>query len=302
MKERFELAASSLGAYFGVGFNNVEEQFDYDLGVKDNIIDEESMDRMELGKILEDASLNYAEYKLKISIINRNVEVVTGFDDKVRMKLDGECIFNGEPTVVENKVSNSASKRFTDDLGYYLQCQAYMETTGYKQALLLGLYQGKFIWKLIPRDEETIAVMREVINFVWEVFNGLADREDFPYHLTDAWAKRIPLDVVPAEELTDDDIALIEELADIKSDPMMKSMEAREKEITDYLKKRFHNQKVDGENFTCSISTVERAGDLDKDALKDTLNSLLPGFDIESFRKPATSYNKVDIRIKKGKR
>lgn len=302
MKERFELAASSLSSYFGVGFNTVEEQFDYDLGNKDNFFDEDAMDRMELGKMLEDAALNYAEYKLKTSIINRNVDVVTGFDEKVRMKLDGECVFNGEPTVVENKISNSASKRFTDDLGYYLQCQAYMERTGYKQALLLGLYQGKFIWKLIPRDENTIAVMREVVDFVWQVLNGLAEREDFPYLLTDEWAKRVPLDVVPAEELTDDDIALIEELADIKSDPMVKAMGEREKEITDYLKKRFHNQKVDGENFTCSISTVERSGDLDKDALKDALNDLLPGFDIDAYRKPASSYSKVDVRFKKGKK
>jgi len=299
MKERFELAASSLGAYFGVGFNTPEEQFDYDLGLKENVFDEDSLDRMELGKILEDAALNYAEYKLKIVITNRNVEVVTGFDGKVRMKIDGECIFNGEPTIVENKVSNSASKRFTEDLGYYLQCQAYMEQSGYKQTLLLGLYQGKFIWKLIHRDEPTIAVMRQVVDFVWGVLNGLEDRNDFPYDLTDKWAERTPLEPVADEELTDDDRDFIEELAGIKSDPMRKAMDDREKEITDYLKKRFKNQKVEGDGYTCSISTVERAGDLDKDALKDYLAIHLPGVDLEQFKKPASSYNKVDIRFKK---
>lgn len=295
IKERFELTASSLGAYFGVGFNAPEDQILYDLGLKENVFTKDAEDRMELGKMLEDAALNYAEYKLGIQIFNRNIDVVTAFDGKLRCKLDGECIIDGLPTVVENKVSNAAGKRFTEDLGYFLQCQAYMEQTGYSQALLCGLYNGKFIWKIIRRDEKVIQQMREVVEFVWEVLNGISDMADFPYHITDDFAGRMSLEEVPVEELTPDDVDFMDELFNLKNDFEYKRIDERIKSITDYLKGKFKNQKVDGGAYTCSISTVTRKGDIDMDALKDAH----PEIDFDAFRKPDSEYAKVDIRAKK---
>ena len=72
MKERFDVIASSLSSYFGVGFNTVQEQLDYDLGKEERVVDEEAQDRMDLGIALEDGCLNYFEKKMGIKIDERN--------------------------------------------------------------------------------------------------------------------------------------------------------------------------------------------------------------------------------------
>ena len=59
VKERFDVIASSLGSYFGVGFNTVQEQLDIDLGKTEKIFDEDAQDRMDLGNAMEDGCMNF---------------------------------------------------------------------------------------------------------------------------------------------------------------------------------------------------------------------------------------------------
>ena len=66
MKERFDVIASSLSSYFGVGFNTIQEQLDYDLGNEEKVVDEEAQDRMDLGNAMEDGCLNYFEKKTSL--------------------------------------------------------------------------------------------------------------------------------------------------------------------------------------------------------------------------------------------
>ena len=69
IKERFDVIASSLSSYFGFGFNTVQEQLEYDLGLAENIVDDEAQDRMNLGIAMEDGCLNYFEQKMGIKYL-----------------------------------------------------------------------------------------------------------------------------------------------------------------------------------------------------------------------------------------
>ena len=74
MNSRYNVIASSLSSYFGVGFNTIQEQLDYDLGNEERVVDEEAQDRMDLGNAMEDGCLNYFEKKMGILIDERNSE------------------------------------------------------------------------------------------------------------------------------------------------------------------------------------------------------------------------------------
>ena len=74
MKERFDIIASSLSSYFGVGFNTVDEQLDIDLGLTEKVFDDEAQERLDLGNCMEDGCLNFFEKKLGIIIDERNNE------------------------------------------------------------------------------------------------------------------------------------------------------------------------------------------------------------------------------------
>ena len=52
IKERFDVIASSLSSYLGVGFNTVQEQLEIDLGKIEKVFDEEAQDRMNLGNAM----------------------------------------------------------------------------------------------------------------------------------------------------------------------------------------------------------------------------------------------------------
>lgn len=294
IKERFDVIASSLGSYFGVGFNSVDEQFAFDLGQEENYIDAESQERMDLGTMLEDAVLNFFEKKLNIKIDERNTEVLYAFDDKLKCKLDGTTVFEGMPTVVECKVSNSQSKKFTEDLGYYLQCQAYMHAKGeqYQQALLLGLYQGKPTYTIIRRNEEVIDMIRQVVDFVYDCLVGLADPADFPYDLTAKFNKK-PVLQDAQEELTDTHWELLKEYSDIKAE--IKGYETRLKELEDYFKANFKNIKAKGHGLSVTIATYTRSGGLDVDAIQKAY----PNFVEADFKK--SDYEYVTLRVTKDK-
>ena len=81
MKERFTVQASSLGDYFGVGFNSIQDRIAMDLGEKEKEVLKDELDRMKLGQCLESGILDYYEYLLGVSIFNRNTETLTFMND-----------------------------------------------------------------------------------------------------------------------------------------------------------------------------------------------------------------------------
>ena len=290
-KERLAVAASALGSYFGVGFNHPIEQLMIDLGELDNEFDEDAQFRMDMGNILEDASLNLLEHKLSIIITNRNVEVHDALNGMLRIKMDGETVLNSEPTVVENKISNSKSYKFTENLGYIIQCQAYMLHTGYKQALLGGLYRGELIYKIITRDEELIADITEMTTAVYGILNGILSQDDYPWHIVDKYKRSIiqELDVFDSIE----DVDLLENLAEYGEE--LRYLEAKKKELTDYLTKMYNAIAFQNDDYKLTISSYERKGNLNV----DVLNIEYPDIDLSKYYNPPSVVKTVRVTKRK---
>lgn len=294
IKERFDITASSLGSYFGVGFNTVEQQLAYDLGYEEPFFDQAAQDRIDLGIMLEDAVLNYFEKKLDIKITERNESIHFAFDGKLKCKMDGVTVYNGEPTIVECKVSNAQGYKFTEDKGYYLQCQAYMEARGYHQTLLLGLWQGKPVWRLIRRDQYVIGLIKQVVEFLYDCFNGLNTPANFPYHVTSEYSGAPMLESLD-ETFTEDDAALVSELFELKQG--VKDVDKRIDEIESYLKNKFKNVKYETDEFTMTVASYKRAGSLDLELVREDF----PEFDERRYKKPDTEYSTLRLTTKKKK-
>lgn len=291
IKERYDVIASSLGSYFGVGFNTPEQQLSYDLGFDEPYFGKDAEDRMSLGTELEDAVLNYFEKKLSISITERNDAIRWAFNERLKCKVDGMSVFDGVPTGIECKVSNAESKKFTEDKGYYLQCQAYMAATGLEQWLLLGLWQGKPVHKLIKRDEKTISLIEQVVDFLYEVFNGLADPKDYPYHLIREYSGQPEVEEV---EFSEDDQSLLNELYDLKQ--RSKQDADRIAELETYFKSTFKNVKYTTNDFVATISVSKRAGGIDIDKIKEDY----PLLDEDKYKKPDSEYTQLRFtKVKK---
>lgn len=292
LNERFTVQASSLGSYFGVGFLPPEEQLQVDLGLIPNDFDEEAEKRMRLGRMLEDGILNYFEEEFGTPITNRNIEVHTGFDGMLRYKVDGEMVYNGEPTVVEAKISN-ASEAFTLSKGYYLQCQAYMGAMGYKQCMLLGLYQGKPIYRLIYRNEAVIDMIKELVVSVFAILNGMDDIESYPYDIVKLYTGKDRQSAV--QDILSEDVELIEELAKLKK--IIKTYEARIDEITDYFKNQYNSISFAGDGYTFTVQERTRRGGVVEEAFVQEH----PEIDLDKYRGREISYKIVSVREKKEK-
>ena len=291
-KERFAVAASSLGSYFGCGFNDPIKQLMIDMGEIEDEPDEDSLSRMELGNLLEDASLNVLEYKLNIKITHRNVDVENALDGKLRIKLDGETILDGVETVVENKVSNSKSGVFTKNKGYEFQCQAYMMHRGWDQALLGGLYHGKPIWKVVRRNEDMIEDIKTMVDAVYAILNGLEDKESFPWDLVHKYSNKI---VVEHYDVFDpiEDGAYLERLPELNE--QIKALEDEKGAIVDYLKDKYQAVAYDDAQYSLSISSYQRAGGL------DTINLEMdhPELDLTKYQKEGAVVTTVRAKRKK---
>lgn len=282
IKTRFEVAASSLGSYFGVGFNEPLDQLAYDLGLEENIIDEESQDRMNLGIYLEDAVLNYFENKLQIKITERNTEVVYAFDGKLKCKVDGMTVYNGLITGVECKISNS-QKKFYNDKGYYLQAQAYMKAKGCDQWLMLGLLNGKPVYRVILRDEEAISMIEEMVDYLYACYNGIMTPKEFPFELINRYS---PIKKLANAEPTAEDAQLISKLYNLKES--VKAIEKESSEIEDYLKHKFVDTEIEFDNgVKFSVKTQTRAGSIDIDLLMPYLPKDL---DLNQFKSEDSVY------------
>lgn len=291
MSERRSVQASSLGSYFGVGFNTPEEQLRIDLGIDEQVFDEDSEDRMALGRLLEDGALNYFEYKLGISIVNRNKEVIDVFDGMLRCKIDGETIYNGEDTVVENKISNSQAGVFTKDLGYALQCQAYMEGKGYPQALLLGLYQGRPALKVLKRNDELISDIYKMVTVVYGILNGILGMEEYPWDIVDKYAKEDTK--VTLKELDFETVIQLDELLTIND--TLKALESRKSEIQANIKNLYDNCSYSDDSFSFTISTSKRGGGFDE----LSFSVAHPEIDLEMYRKADTETKTMRLTRKK---
>jgi hypothetical protein len=262
-KIRNYVTPSSLGSYFGVGFLSPEEQIEIDLGNQEPFFDDDAQARMMLGRNLEDATINYFEEALGIIIDKRNDELINFYDNKMKGKIDGMTVFNGIPTVVENKISNSKSYKFTDNMGYIFQVQAYMLATNTDQCLLCGLYQGVPIYKVIPRDEEMIEDIKHMVNFVYEMLMGFESWENFPYALVSKYSK-----VTKLEEITniaEEEIDMLQELADLKQEKI--NIEKEIKAIEDRVKDKWSTGKYEDDRIKVTISETHKRGALDVDRL-----------------------------------
>lgn len=291
-KERFAVAASSLGSYFGCGFNDPLKQLMIDMGEIEDEPDDEALARMELGNLLEDASLNVIEYKLKIKIGHRNVDVENALDGKLRIKLDGETVLDGEETVVENKVSNSNSGVFTSNKGYEFQCQAYMMHRGWNQALLCGLYHGKPIWKVIRRNDEMIEDIKIMVEMVYGILNGILPKEEFPWELVHKYSSKIIVEQYDTFDPIEDG-AYLERLPELNE--QIKSLEDEKSSIVDYLKNKYQAVAYEDASHSLSISQYERAGGL------DTLNLEMdhPEIDLTKYQKAGSVVTTVRAKRKK---
>lgn len=262
-KIRNYITPSSLGSYFGVGFLSPEEQIEIDLGNKEQYFDEEAQARLMLGRNLEDATLNYFEEAFGIVITDRNDELINFYDNKMKGKVDGITIFNDVKTVVENKISNARSYKFTENLGYHFQVQSYMMATNTDQALLCGLYQGKPIYKVIPRDEEMITDIKTMVDFVYDMLMGFETWENFPYNLVEKYSGKTILEDI--KNISEGEIDTISELAELKEE--RSSLDKEIRAIESQLKEKWNTGKYENDNIKLTISEVRKRGSIDIDRL-----------------------------------
>jgi predicted phage-related endonuclease len=296
-KQRDYVRASSLGSYLGVGFNSPEDQLKIDLGLVEESFDDAANDRMSLGREFEDAALNYFEKKFNTSITNRNVETIPLYSSLLTVKLvgkiDGMTILDGVRTVVENKISNSASYKFTDNLGYILQVQAYMMGTETEQALLCGIYQGKPIYKIIKRDEDIIKDIKEIVDFIHSVMLGLETFDNYPTHLLAKYSKTKLLE--PLTSVTDYDRAMFANLATIRDE--IKKLEKQKSELEDLIKNKYDTGIYADNDVEVKITEYTKSGGIDIDAFKMDYGTI----NLDPYRKPDIKYRTITTKFPKKK-
>lgn len=292
MKERFNIIASSLSSYFGVGFNTPQEQLDIDLGLVQKDFDDDAKARMMLGRHLEDSAMNYFEEKMTIIIDERNSETRYACDGLLKCKRDGRTFLDGVETGWENKISNSTSGCFINDKGYEFQCQAYMMAFGLDQWVLAGLYCGKPVYKLILKNEEMQKDIEEMVQCVYTILSGLGTIDDFPWHLVEKYSKAVQLKEIKGEDIEEYDKELLERLATLKQEK--KALDDEITQLENYAKDNYSDTKFSCDSFSCTISTGYRKGGIDE----MTLSIEHPEIDLENYRKEGSSYKTIRVTKK----
>lgn len=289
MKERFDIIASSLSSYFGVGFNTIEEQLDMDLGKTTKEVDPEAQDRMDLGNAMENGCLDYFEKKLNIVIDERNSEYKYAVNGLLKCKRDGRTFIDGVETGVENKYSNAKAKCFTEDFGYELQCQAYMMAWGLDQWLLCGMWQGQPKMKLIKKNEELQKDIEELVTVVSSILMGIASMEDYPWEIVEKYSKVNKTKALNDDDIEDYDKELLHRLGELKAE--IKEREVECKELEEYAKTHYADSRYQDEDYKYVISTGERKGGFDE----DKLSIEHPEIDLTQYRKPSTTYTQIRV-------
>lgn len=294
IKERYDVIASSLSSYFGVGFQTVQEQIDIDLGKIEKVFDDEAQDRMDLGNCMEDACLNYFEKKLSIVIDERNSEYKYACDGMLKCKRDGRTFIDGVETGVENKYSNSSSECFTDSLGYYIQCQAYMMAWDLDQWLLCGMWNGKPAMKIIKKDEDMQEDINKIVHAVVEILMGFRDIDDYPWDIVEKYSKQKQLIELTDEDVDDYDKKLLHNIALLKENK--KAIEEKIKQFEDYAKKNYADCKYSDGDYRYVISTNNGKKTFDK----NTFSIENPTIDINRYYKEGKEYRMIRVtKIKK---
>lgn len=285
------LRPSSLGSYFGVGFNTPEQQFRYDTGQDEVVFDEASKARLKLGSFFEDKILDYFEDILGIIITDRNTEVIHFFEGKLHGKLDGRSIYQGQPVVIEAKMSNSEYKKFVDNPGYHIQSQCYMmDDPTIAGTLLLGLQNGRPVYRYVARDPEVIEDIKTMVDFVLALANGEETWDNYPYDLVEKYSGNKPLP--PIENIEDFEVDYIKKL--IKVNEEIKILNDEKKHIEMHLKQNYSTGKYEDNGVSMSLALYSRKGDIDFDRL--TIDH--PEVDIEKYRKPDSSYKTLRVKNK----
>ena len=294
MKERYDVIASSLASYFGVGFNTIQEQLDYDLGKEERVVDDEAQDRMDLGNAMEDGCLNYFEKKMGILIDERNSEYKYACDGKLKCKRDGRTFLDGIETGVENKYSNSSSECFTESLGYVIQCQAYMMAWGLDQWILCGMWQGKPAYKLIKKDAEIQSDIETIVDAVVEIMMGLRNIDEYPWDVVEKYSKQKQLKVLTDDDLEEYDKNLLNSIGQLKAQE--KIIEGKLKELEGYAKTHYADCKWEDKDFKYTIST-SASGKSTFD--KNTFSIENPTIDITKYYKEGTPFRTIRCTAKK---
>ena len=291
---RYNVIASSLASYMGVGFNTIQEQLDYDLGKEERVVDDEAQDRMDLGNAMEDGCLNYFEKKMGILIDERNSEYKYACDGKLKCKRDGRTFLDGIETGVENKYSNSSSECFTESLGYVIQCQAYMMAWDLDQWILCGMWQGKPAYKLIKKDVEIQNDIEIIVDAVVEIMMGLRDIDDYPWDVVEKYSKQKQLKVLTDDDLEEYDKKLLHSIGKLKAQE--KVVKEKLKELEDYAKLHYEDSKWEDADFKYTIST-SASGKSTFD--KNTFSIENPTIDITKYYKEGTPFRTIRCTAKK---
>lgn len=287
----FYLRASSLGSYFGVGFNDPEEQYAIDTGAKEVVFDDDAKARMELGTKFEETILDYFETKLGVIIDERNEETLHIYGGKIHGRMDGKGLYNGEPTVFEAKMSNSKSKRFVDSKGYEIQVHCYMmDDPNVTQAMLLGLQNGQPTFKVIRRNESMIRDIKEMTDFILGVHAGENSWDDYPWHLVDKYSDSASLK--PMENITEDQTRMAQEIAELSDN--IKALEAEKKALEKEFKKNLGVGKYSDASIEFSYREQSRRGGIDIDRLIMDY----PDLDVDMYRKEDSRFKVLRIKQK----
>lgn len=291
-KERFDIIASSLSNYFGVGFLTPQEQLDIDLGKTPKVFDDETQERMDLGNAMEDGCLNFFEKKMGIKIDERNSEIRYAVNGLLKCKRDGRTYLDGIETGWENKYSN-AYNCFTDDLGYEIQCQAYMMAWELDQWVLSGMWQGKPVYRLIKKNEELQKDIEKVVMAVYNILSGLATIEDYPWDIVSKYSSQKQLTEIDPTSLGNDDKAIFKALGKVKD--KIKQLQDKEKELGEYIKVTFADSKYEDDDYKYSITTNKGKKSFDKNvfAIENPL------FDLSKYERQGESYRMIRVTPKK---
>lgn len=291
---RTTVSPSSLGSYFGVGFNTPEEQFLIDTGEVINEFDEDAILRMELGNILEDSATDFFEKMIfKTPITDRNTEVKTDSEGKIRYKLDGKMMWRGKPAIYENKISNSAGVKFTENLGYHIQLQTYMMLEGCEYGILAGLYQGKPIYKVFEKDEALQADIKIMIDFIHSALNGLVDfYDDFPVDILAKYGKEVIYE--PITNLSAITVEYLHKLAELNDAKKKIEKEIKELEFLHSGDVGIEAGTYQDDKIILTVSDVKRNGSFDVDAFR----AAHPFLDLSPYYKPDSYYKMRKIKLK----
>lgn len=291
IKVRDYVRASSLGSYFGVGYNSPKDQFLIDTGQAVEEFDDAAQDRLNLGVFLENPALDFFEKKLGVTITGRNVKTKHFLDGMLVGKMDGEYVdSDGTKVIVENKISNAQSGVFTENLGYLIQVQSYLLDKQYEKALLCGLYQGKPTYKFILPDEQMQKDIQEMVTFVTSCMMGLLDFDkDYPVHLYEKYAKTKP-SFLPIEDVSLEDVMTIEKVADIKE--QIKALEKELEPLECILKEKYTVGKIQTESgVVMTLSEGVRKGSFDVTALMIEH----PELNYDAYYKPSSTYRTLKV-------